>query len=518
MKNTTQAVIAYAKWESGTTPAPYYDNCIITLYNMTETDIADPKISFTLAAGQHPSQDANFEFSFNGNTVTGTLTDNNIIPANEGSVSFTIGINGGENLGALPTEFVVNGASADTPPDSEAPSVPQNVVVTGTGAKNASLTWQPSTDNILVVGYVVEVTEGSAKTQQSVDTNSAIINGLSENTRYTATVKAIDIAGNSSAMTSPVSFTTQPAVPDPGEYRFSVAPYIDYMAWPQLTTGICQQATGIKNYTLAFIVTGTNSDDGSLMPSWGGQSDPIYDARTSNVAKDDIAALRAAGGDVAISFGGSAGTPLEADMQDTATLIDWYQQVIDNYALKYIDFDIEGGVLAQPDVLTRHVTVIEAIMRANPSLQVSWTLPVDGQNSAASQGLSPFGVDFIQMLADATILPSMINGMTMDFGADAPKDMFTGVKYALDAMNTQIVAAWPQLTVAQAWRRMGATPMFGDNDVQGQTFTLKNQSQLLDYAKQVNLGMLSGWSENRDNDMFSWGYSAVVADYQHKEA
>ncbi|MDK9587567.1 fibronectin type III domain-containing protein [Lelliottia wanjuensis] len=517
MKNTPQAVIAYAKWESGDTPAPYYDKCIITLYNMTDSDIVNPLIAFTLAAGQQPSQDLNFAFSVSGSSVSGYLTDNNRIPV-QGSVEFAIGINGGEVLGALPTGFVVNGASADAPPDSEAPSVPQGVTVTGTGAKTASLVWQPSTDNVLVVGYIVEYAAGSGKTQLSVDAASAIITGLTELTAYTATVKAVDVAGNTSAISDVVSFTTQTAVPDPGEYRFSVAPYIDYMAYPQLTTGMCLDASGIKNYTLAFIVAGTSSADNTPMPAWGGQSDPAFDARTSSLAKDDIAALRAAGGDVAISFGGSAGIPIEEAVADTDTLIDWYQEIIDNYALKYIDFDLEGEVLAQPDVLTRHVVVVEAIMRANPSLQVSYTLPVDGQNSAASQGLSSYGIDFIAMLADADILPSMINGMTMDFGADSPADMFTGVKNALDAMNTQIVANWPQLSAKQAWRRTGATPMFGDNDVQGQTFTLDNQSQLLDYAKKVNLGMLSGWSENRDHDLFAWGYSKVIADYQHKDA
>jgi hypothetical protein len=60
---------------------------------------------------------------------------------------------------------------------------------------------------------------------------------------------------------------------------------------------------------------------------------------------------------------------------------------------------------------------------------------------------------------------------------------------------------------------MGATPMFGDNDVQGQTFTTANQSQLLDYAQQVNLGMLSGWSENRDHDLFAWAYSLLITGY-----
>lgn len=513
MKNSAQAVIAYATWESGETPTPYYDNCIITLYNMTTADIIDPEISFVLADNQQPSQNRNFIYTQDGNTISGTLTDQNTIPANEGSVSFAIGINGGDPLGPLPSHFIINGASADIPADSQAPSIPQNVTVINTGAKNASLTWAASTDDTLVVGYLIEYSDGKNPQEISVDTTSGTITGLTESTQFTASIKSVDIAGNQSDASATVSFTTQDPVPDAGEYSFSVAPYIDYMAWPQLTTGACYDASGIKNYTLAFIVTGKNSVDGSLMPSWGGQSEPQYDARTSSIALDDISTLRANGGDVAISFGGAAGVILEQSVEDIGTLISWYQQIIDNYALKHIDFDFEGSALAQTAALSRHVVVIEAIMRANPALQVSYTLPVGGQTDPASQGLSSYGLDFINMLTNEGILPSMVNGMTMDFGQGAPADMFTGVKYALDALNSQVVQTWPQLTIEQAWRRMGATPMFGDNDVQGQTFTTANQSQLLDYAQQVNLGMLSGWSENRDHDLFAWAYSLLITGY-----
>ncbi|VDZ88594.1 Uncharacterised protein [Lelliottia amnigena] len=75
MKNSAQAVIAYATWESGETPTPYYDNCIITLYNMTTADIIDPEISFVLADNQQPSQNRNFIYTQDGNTISGTLTD-----------------------------------------------------------------------------------------------------------------------------------------------------------------------------------------------------------------------------------------------------------------------------------------------------------------------------------------------------------------------------------------------------------------------------------------------------------
>ncbi|ECE0486489.1 hypothetical protein KX75_20165 [Salmonella enterica subsp. enterica] len=514
MKSENQAVIAYAQWKSGETPAPYYDECIVKLFNMTSNDIEDPTITFTLADGQSASEDANFQFTIKDGVVTGKLTDQTTIPANQQYVTFTIGINGGESLGALPSNFTVDGESADTPADSEAPSVPENLNVTDTGEEEAALAWDASTDNTLVVGYVVNYTAGGETQSVNSDTTSVILTGLNPKTLYTATVQAKDCANNLSEESVAVPFKTKSAVPDAGPYDLSVAPYIDYMAWPQLTAEECSQSSGIKNFTLAFIQAGTD-DAGNIFPSWGGQGDGTYDARTGDIAKDDISSLRAAGGDVAISFGGSAGTTMEEAITDTDVLITMYQQVIDNYQLKYIDFDFEGSVLALPDALQRHVLVIEAIMEANPNLQVSYTLPVDGQTDSASQGLSSFGKAFIQMLAEADILPSMINGMTMDFGQNVPDDMFTAVTYALEGLHTQVMENWPELSSEEAWRRMGATPMFGQNDVESQTFSTENQSQLLEYAKENNLGLLAGWSENRDHDMFSWAYSLIIADYQH---
>lgn len=515
MKEVTQSVIAYAQWASGDVPADYYDECNIKLFNMTDTEIVNPTISFTVTSDQTVSEDANFEFTRVGNTITGTLLDTQTIAPNEQYVTFSVGIgNNAGPLGDLPNDFVVNSESADVPADSEAPSTPQNLAVTDIGEEEASFAWDVATDNILVVGYVVNYTTGGVTRTLSVDNNTAILTGLAAKTQYSVTVQTKDCANNLSGESAAVPFTTKSSVPDAGPYDLSVAPYIDYMAWPQLTAEACYESTGIKNYTLAFIVAGTD-DEGNIFPSWGGQSDTVYDARTGDLAKDDIESLRAAGGDVAISFGGASGSILEEVITDTELLITMYQQVIDNYQLKYIDFDFEGAALAIPDALARHVLVIEAIMDANPTLQVSYTLPVDGQTEEANRGLSSFGVDFIAMLAAADILPSMINGMTMDFGQDAPEDMFTGVQYALDKLHTQVMTNWPELTSEEAWRRMGATPMFGQNDVESQTFSTENQSQLLEYAKEQNLGLLAGWSENRDHDMFSWAYSLIITDYQH---
>jgi chitinase len=45
---------------------------------------------------------------------------------------------------------------------------------------------------------------------------------------------------------------------------------------------------------------------------------------------------------------------------------------------------------------------------------------------------------------------------------------------------------------------VGLTPMLGHNDVKPETFTLANAREVLAFARQKKIGMLSCWSANRD--------------------
>lgn len=87
--------------------------------------------------------------------------------------------------------------------DVQAPTVPSNVQASSIGYTNATITWNPSTDNAAVDHYAV-VCNGQ---QQNVSGNSASFSGLAPGTAYTASVCAIDTSGNASGWAT-VSFTT----------------------------------------------------------------------------------------------------------------------------------------------------------------------------------------------------------------------------------------------------------------------------------------------------------------------
>ncbi|HET8799091.1 MAG TPA: right-handed parallel beta-helix repeat-containing protein [Thermoanaerobaculia bacterium] len=99
--------------------------------------------------------------------------------------------------------------SASTPPpppaDTQAPSAPASLQVTGVTTSSVSLAWQASTDDTGVTGYrilrngtVIATTSGTAWTVPS----------LASGTRFTFSVVALDAAGNVSASSNVVSATT----------------------------------------------------------------------------------------------------------------------------------------------------------------------------------------------------------------------------------------------------------------------------------------------------------------------
>ncbi|RCG27096.1 xylosidase, partial [Sphaerisporangium album] len=100
-------------------------------------------------------------------------------------------------------------ATRPTPPtlggDTQAPSVPGNLAVTGKTATSVTLSWSASTDNVGVTAYNV-LRAGTVVASPA--SSPYTVTGLSPNTAYTFTVTARDAAGNTSAPSNAVNVTT----------------------------------------------------------------------------------------------------------------------------------------------------------------------------------------------------------------------------------------------------------------------------------------------------------------------
>ena len=92
-----------------------------------------------------------------------------------------------------------------TTPDTEAPTTPTNLTVTGSTSSSISLSWTASTDNIIVATYDIYL-DGTLKTSSA--TNSATVTGLNPSTTYTFYIKAKDAAGNTSNQSNTATGTT----------------------------------------------------------------------------------------------------------------------------------------------------------------------------------------------------------------------------------------------------------------------------------------------------------------------
>ncbi|XOK60050.1 glycosyl hydrolase family 18 protein [Paenibacillus elgii] len=89
--------------------------------------------------------------------------------------------------------------------DTQPPTAPANLSVSGKTSTTVSLSWGASTDNVGVTGY--DVYQGGALVGNAA-TTSFTVSGLTPSTSYTFTVKAKDAAGNVSAASNAVTVTT----------------------------------------------------------------------------------------------------------------------------------------------------------------------------------------------------------------------------------------------------------------------------------------------------------------------
>ena len=96
-----------------------------------------------------------------------------------------------------------------TPPivDTQAPTTPTNLKAEGTTQNRTNLSWNASTDNVGVTGYLVYKGNSLITT---LTTTVYTATDLTAETAYTFTIKAKDAAGNISSASNVVSVTTLP--------------------------------------------------------------------------------------------------------------------------------------------------------------------------------------------------------------------------------------------------------------------------------------------------------------------
>ena len=283
---------------------------------------------------------------------------------------------------------------------------------------------------------------------------------------------------------TPTASATPTSPQPPGTGTTAAAgfsPYVDTSLYPAFDLVASADATGVKNYNLAFV-----TDGGGCTPKWGGVTD-----LADNAVAAQIGELRAKGGDVRVSFGGATGTELATTCSSADELAAAYGKAIDRFQLTKVDFDIEGGALPDTAANTRRAQAIAELQRQHPDLDVSFTLPV------MPEGLTQDGVNLLSDAASHGVRISAVNIMAMDYGASYNGDMGTYAEQAATATQAQVKGVLG-LSDSAAWKAVAVTPMIGVNDVSSEVFTVDDATQLVSFARSKGLGWLSMWSATRD--------------------
>jgi hypothetical protein len=306
----------------------------------------------------------------------------------------------------------------------------------------------------------------------------------------------------SAAATAPRTESTNDAT-----IMMRAAPYA-YLGWgnlPNPTT--IMSATGVKWFTMAFMLT-----NGTCNPAWDGDR-PL----TGGHDQSTINAIRAAGGNVIVSFGGASGTKLERSCTSANALTGAYQKVISAYGLKGIDIDIEKSEYQDATIQQRTIDALKQVKADNPGLVVYVTFPSDQSgpdasmiNRAAASGLTVDGW---------TIMPFDFGGSTSNMG--------TLTLQATDGLKNRLKTAYGY-SDDTAYRHSGISSMNGITDT-GEHVSQTDFQLMLSYAQQHHLARFTFWSANRDrpcpgaypNDdtcsgtsQAPWDFTKIIAQYQ----
>jgi hypothetical protein len=313
--------------------------------------------------------------------------------------------------------------------------------------------------------------------------------------------------------------TSPPPTPPPGTGSFRSPIYFMPLDNNPQNISTAMSASGAKFFNLAFVL-----DSGGCTPAWNG--DAAHKVSSDTTVLGVVNAVRAGGGDVAVSFGGYNGAELGAGCGSAGGLANAYQQVISKYNLSRIDLDYEGDDLnANMGVRMGALKILQDNARAaGRQLHVTLTVPM------TTIGFPDTGKAEIQAGISAGVQFDLINIMAFDYGLTNASTMVQSVQLVAEAAKNQMKTLFGY-DDATAFAHLGLQIMNGHTDQPSELFTQSDFSALLTYARSKHFGWFSYWSLNRDRacdpsvphnwadgtcssvTQSAWDFSKIVAQY-----
>ncbi|MDA0172863.1 chitinase [Solirubrobacter taibaiensis] len=268
---------------------------------------------------------------------------------------------------------------------------------------------------------------------------------------------------------------------------FPFAPYVDFSAGIPPNLIDLRAQSGAKHISLGFVVA-----DPACAPSWGGWE--AYPATGAGAYRQaHVAAFKAAGGDVVVSFGGANGKELAFCHTEASALADAYEAALAAYGATHADFDIEGGAIKDDDKNALRAEAIALLQAEHPELAVTFTVPT------LVDGMDAHGKALITKTVSKGVDLDAVNIMAMELNVtNSAGKLGTYAIEAAKGLYAQLTELYPTLTAAQRWHKVGVTPMLGVNYDTAQVFTPADARTLTDWAIQRQIGMLAMWQLGTD--------------------
>jgi chitinase len=275
----------------------------------------------------------------------------------------------------------------------------------------------------------------------------------------------------------------------PGSYpAHYAAPYLQIDNGDAGDMAADMSATGLKDYTLAFLIP-----QSGCTPQWEDNGEAV------GAFTAQINSLKAAGGNVIISFGGESGGELAQTCTSVPSLTAAYANVVNTYGVNRLDFDIEGSTLSDTAASTRRDQALAALQAQDPSVQVDYTLAV------APNGLPSAELGVLKDAKAQGVTVNLVNIMTMDFGNG--QNALNDALSAAQATSGQLASLYG-ISTAQAYAMMGLTPIAGQND-DNEVFSTANASTLESFAASNGVGELSFWEVDGYDKPAGYPYSKI---------
>ncbi len=229
----------------------------------------------------------------------------------------------------------------NTSTDTEAPTIPANLIAVNTTQTQTELLWDASTDNVGVIAYQVF---NGVNQITSVTTTNYAVTGLTPNTSYNFTVKAIDAASNTSAESNTANITTLEDTTPPS----------DFIAF--------QGYEGTSNDTWNFNVNPVTCNDGG---------NDVWDIVSS------VGSISSANTDTNF-FGvrdleGNCGTSSGGTIAFNSIDITGFESVILTFSLNVVGYDVGNGDTISYEIFHDNVSQgLQIITVGSPFSTTGW--------------------------------------------------------------------------------------------------------------------------------------------------